>query len=154
MGCRSPSEKGNTCPGFLVILSRALCDPNAARNSNRRLLPGYALQTLEIMIMRVRFFGLSSVVLGGVLGSILSQSSIALADPVPSAAVNSQGGGISVNNTQIHHPRLCSSPGHRSQKIVLGTPLPVANPSGFLLFQPNYLQGARIAQISRKRLLP
>jgi hypothetical protein len=43
--------------------------------------------TLEIMIMRVRLFGWSLGVAGGVLGSILFQSSSALAEPSPSVQV-------------------------------------------------------------------
>ena len=44
-------------------------------------------RTLAIMIMRARFLGWSLGVIGGVLGSILCQSSSALAEPAPSAQV-------------------------------------------------------------------
>jgi hypothetical protein len=64
-----------------------LFDPNAAKRSNWRMPPVFDLLQLQVMTMSFRFSCRSVVVLGAVLGGVLSQSSIALAESAPALQV-------------------------------------------------------------------
>jgi hypothetical protein len=52
-----------------------------------------------------------------------------------------------------YYPRLCGSLGHHGQKMVLGTPLPVANPTKLLFLTPNLHLDGTVAYFSLKKFL-